>query len=339
MTATARYLPTYRQTELRHICRLASRGESLCFVGIAGTGKSNIVKVLNRHREFKEQYLGPAVDTIHFPFVDATTWKQTPASLWQLMWEALQKATGHLPPPESDFKIIVLTEEERLRRRLHDHINHVCQHLQHQVMFILDDFDEALTAGPLHMLEQLNAFRSDDNRERLSFLLFTKRLPHVLGRHHELATRSKFYDLFRMNIYALEPYRREDAQHMLRHLNRQSQPPLETTDLVQIIWLAGGHARLLKVVFETWLKDPPENANLVSHFASQVDVQEECRRVLRGLHGQEQEVALRVATGHVRGDDHLTIDHLVRRGLLTYDGSATWFSPLWGEFLRMTAAQ
>lgn len=330
----SRYLPTYRQDELRLIFDYARRGESLCYVGIAGIGKSNIVTILNHDDAFRRQYLNEEADKIHFPRVDGNTWDATPTGLWRLMLDRLQVATAHLPTPSIDPKIISLNEEDTYRRRLQMQINHVCQVLRHKLMFVLDDFDIMFKKGPLHMLEQLDTFRSDGNKGCLSYLIITKQLPTVLGRQLGLEQRSKFYDLFRMNIFALTPYQREDALHMLHYLNQQANSPLSRWELIQIHHLCGGHARLLKTVFEAWLKQPPATANLVKYFADSPDVHQTCERIFIGLHRQEQEAALLIAHNRQNEVNPLTIDHLRLRGLLSGADNLEWCSPLWAEFLR-----
>lgn len=334
MKPPERYSLSYRRDELSTIFQYARRGESLCYVGIAGIGKSNIVKILNRERDFRRQYLGDETESIHFPDVDATTWDRTPVGMWRLIFDNLLVATAHLPAPDVDPKIISLTEEDTYRRRIQLQINHVCQTLQHKLMFVLDDFDAAFSTGPLHMLEQFNTFRGDGNKGRLSYLIITKQLPTVLGRKMELERRSKFYDLFRTNVFALGPYVSDDALHMLRYLNREAGSVFDRGELTQMQYLGGGHARLLKVIFETWLKQPPNSTNVVAYFASQPDVQQECDRILAGLHRPERIAALRIAHGEQNSADLNAIDHLVRRGLLLGVGNLEWFSPVWGEYLR-----
>jgi hypothetical protein len=330
-----RYLPTYRAAELHLTCQMARRGESMAFVGVAGIGKSNLFKILQDGREFKTQYLGDAVDRVHFAAVDATTWQQTPLHLWQLMAEALQLSTGTLGTPPADT-VVPLSEEERIRRRLQSHIDWICQQLGHQLVFVLDDFDAGFKAGPLTMLEQLYSLRSAGNRGQLAYLTFTKRLPHVLGRHYGLGDSSKFYDLLRRNIYALGPYTPEDTRQMLRHLNHQAGSPLGREALGQIEFLAGGHGGLTKAIFDTWLREPPASTAYHDHFAAKGDVRAECRRLLRGLHSQEQAAALRLAQGRGTTADAPLLDHLARRGLLLDTQSGRWFSALFSTYLRTT---
>ena len=186
------------------------------------------------------------------------------------------------------------------------------------------------------MIERLNGFRSEGNRGHLSYLIFTKRLPHILGESYDMEHKSKFYDLFRQNIYALEPYTSEDARQMLVHLNEVAGKPLNTRDLTQIHALAGGHARLLKIVFDTWFKEPPSGADPVAYFATKPDVQHECQRILANLHRQEQDVALLEARADDTAGYRDTVAHLVCRGLLSESGA--WFSPLFAQFLSTNEA-
>ena len=330
-TTTPRYRPTYRADELRLIARLALRGESLGFVGIAGSGKSNLVNAL-RDDARMSTYLGQAASRVHFAVIDANTWQETPLSLWNLMAASLEALTLQWSAPAGGGAAIPFAEEERALQRLRNRLRVVCQEQQHQVVFVLDDFDQAFKNGPLAMLEQLNSLRSDGNRGRLSYLVFTKRLPHVLGRHHPLETASKFYDLFRHQLYALEPYTTSDAQQMLTYLNDGAGRPLAQKDLAVIRALAGGHSRLLKLLFDLWSQEGCPAAEREAHFAGKADVQQECERILVGLHEAERQAALLVAQGRAANPD--IVDHLMRRGLIVNSNPLTWFSPVMAYYLR-----
>ena len=204
------------------------------------------------------------------------------------------------------------------------------------LVFVLDHFDHVLEVGPLPMLEELASLRNDGSRDRLSYLIFTNRLPHVLGRDHDLETRSKFYDLFRRDVYSLEPYLAKDALEMLGYLNDQAGRPLSHRDLHAIYGLAGGHSRLLKAIFAVWaerkaadlpLPGDPEECQALPQ------VNETCRRILAGLHEQEQDVLVRAAQNRLLAKDVDTADHLVRRGLLQSADRPAVFSPVMSRFL------
>ncbi len=329
-----RYPPTYRKDEISLILDAAREGQSLCFVGIAGIGKSNITNFL-RHdpHQYKQQYLGKDAAQFLFPVIEGNSWNQTPQNLWELMLADLSALTRDLDQPPADAKLRQLSDEQRTFSALRERIQWLTK--DHQVMFILDDFDKALQTGPLSMLEQLSTLRNAGNRNKLSYLIFTKKLPHRLGQAHPLLNNSKFYDLFKDAIYALKPYNYQDAQQMLLFLNENADKPLQMKDLPLIREkLTGGLAGLTTIVFNTWRRTPPDTDDLITFFAEKPEVRNECQRIYQGLHHHEQQVARRVAHYEQTDEDQPVIDHLLRRGLLVNAPNGEWFSPLWANFLR-----
>jgi hypothetical protein len=188
------------------------------------------------------------------------------------------------------------------------------------------------------VIEQFNSLRSDGNRGKLSYLLVTKKLPHVLGRNLELEMKSKFFDLIRHNHFALEPYSWHDARQMLRHLNSTVTSPVPPGELARMQELGGGHARLLRILFDLWIEEgPPPTNHAEEYLVNQPRVRRECERVLRGLHDQEGEAMVLVARGARTPEIAETIDHLKRRGILNGRQNSNefdWFSPLMRVFLQ-----
>ena len=333
----SRYRPAYRTDEIDLVLGMAKRGESLGFIGIAGVGKSNIVNYL-RDIHQDTSHADQDFERLNFPLVDTTQWQGTPDSLWRIMLDSLNKAIDRLPPPPENSKLIPFSEDERAFKSLQHHINWVCQKLKQQIMFVLDDFDRVFEVGPFSMLEQLNVLRSEGNRGFLSYLVITKRLPHILGQNLPLENRSKFYDLFRHDIYTLEPYNHADTIRMLQHLNQRAGSKLSESQLEQISHLSGGHAGLTRLVFNIWFQQEVTGIK-VSFFAEQPDIKQECWRVLENLHPEEQEVALRIAQGAAAIEDQAIINHLMQRGLILKSKPVTWFSPLMGHFLSTYGKQ
>ncbi|MCX6045835.1 MAG: AAA family ATPase [Chloroflexi bacterium] len=335
-----RYPPTYRQNELHLIIDAARQGQSLCLMGVAGIGKSNITNFLRYEPEqCTHQYLGDEPRKFLFPVVAGNAWDQKPQGLWEAMLAELAAITQDLPaPPPTDPKILQLSEEQRSFSLLRERLQWLVK--DYQIMFILDDFDKVLQNGPLSMLEQLSTLRNAGNRDKLSYLIFTKKLPAVLGRAHPLQNNSKFYDLFKDHVYALEPYNREDAQQMLTFLNENAGRPLGTQDLILIREkLSGGHASLARIIFDSWLRARPDQEDLVAFFAKKPEVRNECQRIFQGLHREEQQVAQRLVRHQQRAEDQGIIDQLVRRGLLINQTTDEWVSPLLVEFLRSYTAE
>jgi hypothetical protein len=201
-------------------------------------------------------------------------------------------------------------------------------------MFILDNFDPVLESAPFYLIEELNHLRSDGNQERLSYLVITRRLPHVLGRRFDLDNASGFYKLLRQRVFALEPYGEEDARQMAEHLNSIADRPLSARDLAVVCALSGGHAGLLRTIFDVWRTARPPIERALTFCAAHSDVQQECRRILRSLHDDERETALLLARGMGMQTRRALIEHLVIRGLLRTADPPEWFSPVMAEYLR-----
>ncbi len=329
-----RYRPDYRAAEMRLLARLILAGDSLCFVGTAGVGKSNLINFLRDYQVYTREYFGAETDKIHFPVVDINQWDLTPEGLGKLMMEALD-AEGIAASPGKEGGVIPLSQEERAFVKVRGRLRGICQGLQHHVVFVLDDFDRALEVGPLRMLEQLNGLRSDGNKGLLSYLVFTKRLPHILGRPQNLEKASKFYDLLRHNLYALEPYVPTDARQVVEHLNQASTTRVGSQELARICALGGGHAGLLRNIFRVCVEQGlPAGSDAAAQLVADQDIRVECRRILEGLHEQEQEVALLVAKGQHTSAHMDTVDHLIRRGILLKTEPLQWFSPVVASYLR-----
>ncbi len=334
-----RYRPDYRAAEMRLIARLVLAGDSLCFVGTAGVGKSNLINFLREYPGYTREYFGDATDRLHFPVVDTNQWDQTSEGLGKLIIEALD-GEAITAPREKDGGVIPLSQEDRAFTRLRGRLRAICQDLRHHVVIVLDDFDRAFEVGPLRMLEQLNGLRSDGNKGLLSYLVFTKRLPHILGRGHNLEKGSKFYDLLRHNLYALEPCTPADARQIVRHLSATSTAPVGSQELAQLCGLAGGHAGLLRNIFRVYEEQRlPLGNDAAGRFVGCHDVRVACQRILDGLHEQEWEAALLVARGQHTAAHMDTVDHLIRRGLLLDGEPLRWFSPVFARYLNEVALE
>jgi hypothetical protein len=329
-----RYQPSYRQAEIRLICESALRGESLCFVGLPGIGKSNIVNLLYVDPYgYKATYLGEYSETVHFPLVDCNVWDRTSQGLWQLMLSALKNSVENTDWPMDSSKVVFLSEELRIQSQLNDSIRWLCSHQGHIVMFILDDFDRVLIEGSLVTLESLTGLRSN-NRTKLSYLAFTQKLPHILGRHHEIEDKSKFYDLIRNNIYALSMYTVEDAQQMIRFLNVNAGSPLSQAQMNSISTLSGGHAGLIKVLFDVFARENTYTADDVKleELLQHPHIRNELTRIFRGLHDYEQTIAIKIAHRELDSVPDAVFAHLSHRGLLI--DKHQWFSPIMENFLK-----
>ncbi|MCS7037970.1 MAG: ATP-binding protein [Caldilineales bacterium] len=323
-----RFSPDYRGDELALIADHARRGLSCAFIGIAGIGKSNLLNCLaQRYRTITAPDGTPI--TLQTVIVDCNDWNEEPADFWRLLRRELEKTL-------SPTNVIPLSGDPAERDNLI--IRHLagafCSQPGHRLVVVFDDADRLLMRGPLELLEQLRTLR-DENRDVLSFLLFTKKLPLRLGRACYLTHESKFYQLFSSHLFTLRPYNQADAWHMLRFLNTQAAQPLPNATLRTIYHLTDGHATLLKLVHERYLIQPPSTQNPVGDLLAHPPIRQACERIFHSLHRHEQQVLLRMT--HDRSSLTADLPALIllrRRGLLLEPDDRI-FSVLFENYLKL----
>lgn len=327
MSSVPRFSPDYRRDELALITDYARRGLSCAFIGVAGIGKSNLLNCLSQRydRVAAPDGTGIALQTV---IVDCHDWNGDQADFWRLLRRETEKglAPTNVIPLSSD----PVARDNLIIRQL---VNAFCQQPHQRLLLVFDDADKLLRRGPLELLEQLRTLR-DENRDLLSFLLFVNRLPHRLGRAIKLASESKFYQLFVSRIFTLRPYNQVDAWHMLQFLNAQAAQPLPNAALRLIYQWAGGHARLLKLVHEHYLSEPPSSRNPIGDLLAQPAIREACERIFRSLHRHEQQVLWLLTHAQTpAASDTPALILLRRRGLLLEPDDRI-FSLLFENYLK-----
>lgn len=331
-----RYPPDYRQAELKLIYGLILERKSIAMVGLAGVGKSNLVRYLRDGLQ-AERYLGSAAGRIVFVEVNAVRWDGKPVTLWQLMGGSLLRATEHIAAPVDPNSILHLSEEQHYFDWLKAQLRLVCLKHGYQVVFILDNFDPVLSQGPLAMIDSLSDVRASGDAGSVgsvSYIMFTQRLPHLLISKYHQGQESSFCKLIRPHTYALRPYTEKDARQMAEYLNRKRPHPLHHRQIATVLALAGGHAGLISAIFDDWPLNGDLQPDPISYFAEQVDVQAECRRILQSLHSWEQETAVALAQGLTPAPRWDFVELLATRGVLIDTKPIKWFSPLWQRFLQ-----
>lgn len=331
-----RYPPDYRRDELHLVYQLAQQGKSVAFAGLAGVGKSNLFRYLRDGLQ-STRYLGSAANSLLFIPVDGNRWGGQPMDLWMLMGGGLLQATRAITEPVDPASIPFLSEEQQFFDWLKAQLRLVCADHGYQVAFLLDNFDGVLNTGPLAMIDGLSEIRASGDAGsvgRVSYVMFTQRLPHLLIARHCRDQQSSFAKLIRTHTYALGPYHETDARQMLEYLNQKAGARLKARQMVQLLALAGGHAGLISAIFDNWPTQDEPGPDAVSYFAQVPDVQAECRRVLQSLHPWEQQAAIALAQGTNPAPRWDVVQHLAVRGILTGTDPIEWFSPLLQRFLR-----
>lgn len=325
-----RYPPEYRAEVVGPLMRLIERGESACVVGLAGTGKSNLIHFM-RQRDAQERYLPERADRLHFVALSCLPGTDPRESIYVAMTDCVRQiARDRDAAAEEAAPAAPASPLQALRSAL----DLACGALGQQIVFVFDEFDCLIRHQPAGFFDDLRVLR-DDHRTtgNVVFLVITRILPQ-LTRGTEPLRDSKFFQLIRDRIYPLPPFDEAGAVDMLDDLMRRQKAEFDFPLRLRkrLAGLAGGHPGLLLSLFETLKPDFSDAASTPELLAADARVAAACAEVWTSLHWQEQE-ALSAIAGEQPIDETMR-GYLSRRGLLAGNGSRAMFSPVFREYVR-----
>jgi hypothetical protein len=259
--------------------------------------------------------------------------------LYELILHALAMECGNQPALSSlqkefttwDTETILHHDELLALRLLQLAIQKVCQ--THCICFLLDEFDQAYRCISAKAFNSLRGIR-DENKYRVTFLLFLRQLPSLLRSSTEIES---FHELISRNPFGLGPYRRQDTEWIIQRLEAGRHLSLSDSEREWLIELSGGQLSILQVLLlqiieEAILPDSQDNSKVTLKCPA---VYEECNRIWIVLSEEEQRVLLQFEkTGQI--DSAPAIAEMLRlKGLVQEKGGhLKVFSPLFHTFLQ-----
>lgn len=319
-----RYPPTYRQEIVQQVFRVTQEGRSMCLVGLAGVGKSNLLTFLEQ----------PQVQVLYSELIDKRTRivrvpcekdTDSPESVYRSLLSALARSLD-LPHPESRRT----GEFDALRSALDLH----CKRQNQRIVFILDEFEQLIRAQSSTLFEALRVLR-DDHRTtgNLAYVLVMHRMPQVIVGRQPFA-KSRLFEIVRNDIYALGPYTKEDAYAMIDALCTRRRVTLSDLEKDRLYKLSGGHSGLLKSIF---MAMHPHFSNfsvlkILRLAETDPEVAAACKHIWEHLHTEEQFALSRLVRG--ASLDLSMVEFLQRRGLVRPGSRGELFSEVFQKFVK-----
>ncbi len=325
----------YREAEVRQIMAAIYRLRSIAVTGLAGMGKSNVIRFIVSHPQVRARYLQERADDYVLLHIDCAGLAQNSED--EILGEIIaQLCVRGLATGESDLPEHLRT----LRRSLKTQILRMRPDLT--LVLILDYFDEAAAALDRAFFNYLFYLRNARPQGNLSYILVTRR---PLGHLHEL------HELLDDGCF-VGPLAYKDALGSLRRDETRLGVTFTPNQGDRLIACTGGHPGFLKNAAELLGSGRVDATLLVAEIARQLLRADKIRSLCRDLWGdltsEEQAILLKVAvgiplrglTGSSGSEDRARVTHLERSGLLTEGQGETRaiFSPLFAAFVRELAS-
>ncbi len=322
-----RYPIDYRSEVLSVVMPVLRQGDSVCLVGLAGVGKSNLVHFIKQPEVKAHYWPAEEAEKTHILALSCGPGSQPADEVFEDMLMQALLAAQALEGPA--FAPQINAAPWHVLREV---LNRVCQQHGQRVVFLFDEFESLIAHQPAEFFERLRILR-DDHRAtgRLVYMVITHRLPHRTPNPSNFGA-SKFFELLRNGIYPLPPYRERDASLMLDVLLQRREPvPFSAQDRARLIAFSGGHSDLLKAIFYEIYPTLNASAHLLLKLAeNSTGVRSSCEHIWTHLHPEEQVALRRLVSGN--SVDPAMMQFLRYRGLLQSGSELTFFSPLFQQY-------
>ncbi|MCB0113143.1 MAG: ATP-binding protein [Caldilineaceae bacterium] len=326
-----RYPMNYREEIVTQVMSDVQHGESLCLVGLAGVGKSNLARFLENPAVVRHYLPTSAAERTHFRRIEFSAEIDTD-HLYGAMSAALQDVAKRVGVP-----LPAKGSDEGAYTHLRSLLATFCDEHGQRIVFVIDEFEALLHTQPPLFLQELRTLRDDHRTSRnVVFLLITHRMPELIRRQPLLQQGGKLFEIIGQNIYALPPYSDADAQSMIDALAaRREIDPLQLGAELRgmLLHLSGGHSGLLAGLFNEM---HPTFKKSLHRLVQSVDrpgpLRLACENVWTHLHEEERDALKLMATG--QDVNAVMVEFLCKRGLVRVQSTPLFFSPIFLEYVR-----
>lgn len=334
---------TYQEQVIQPIVGLIRSGEACAVIGVASSGKTNVVQHLLRP-DVREHYFheqAPWTSILHLnckPYPHRPPYLFALEALDQLHQNArdLAPALAALAPGLNELWTRALQQPELLAK--HNFASALDKFVMaggKRVVLLLDDCDDWLSQAPSVVFDDLRELR---NRFKyiLVYVTFTRHEPVFLRRNAQ-----EYEELFELlsadgHTIPILPHTRQDSMFSLYRIAARQNPPrmLSDAEAEKLYSWGGGHPGLMRALFFATvnrinLYEPDAQLRLAEH----PEIESECKKIWDSLEPAEQAALALISQAQTPTGD--SARRLQRRGLITtlHPNQFTFFSPLFETYV------
>ena len=317
--------PDYREADVKKIMDAIYKLRSVSVIGLAGMGKSNIMRFIVSHPEVKKRYLGDKAEDFSFIHVDCAGPGCDERGIYGEILCQLREKMGleDIPYPDT-------SDTRQLQRALRRQVSNIEARLNLAIIF--DYFDEAYPRLGKGFFNYLAHLRNSRQRGNISYVFATRRQLDHLYELQELLD----------DVCWIGPLGYNDALGSIRRDEQRLGWVFSAAERDKLIAYTGGHPGFLKNACEL-LKDgeidlaDPEDEVMDQLLRSDV-IRNLCEELWDDLTDEERRVLITKARNIPAAGlmDGAAAQYLKQSGLLVEaeGGKAAIFCKLYETFVR-----
>ena len=326
-------IPPLRRQLIETLLNIVARGECCAIDGLSNTGKSPLLRALARpeHVALYQRLAGRPGALV---YVDCNQVVElTPPGFYEIVLRALLE---NLEDSQTPASLLAHVHEQHTRLTnapspfqaslaFNQAIVECCQHLERDLILVLDEFDEVYATLEQRTLLNLRALK-DKFQTGLAYITATARpLPETRANG---LSEDEFAELFAANAIHLGLLDEADSRHVVNALGGAAfLAPLRDA----VLQLAAGHFGLLSALTQAASRHP-DPAQLANDPAARA----ECLKMWNQLRPAEQSALTSLVTEAEAGLNPALRAQLLALGLITPDDQI--FSELFAAFVRRQSA-
>lgn len=264
------YPSNTRFFEIEQIFKLIKSGQSAQLVGLPGSGRSNLLKLLSYNRSVRIKHASENQKWYHFVYMDFSEIKKR--NLFDVTKLILLSLTYSLSERNLTEEYEILdkylkdglsyNDELVLFQALKKSIDYLAIEKELTVVFLCDRFEQYIPDVTEQFFTNLRILR---NRAKYRFSVILS-LIRPLDEVIEKSVFSEFNDFIQDNLIYLKLYDKEDLDFRISYLEKVTGKKIDEKIKDEVIKLCGGHGKLSRLSFETLLTDEKFDKNELSKF-------------------------------------------------------------------------
>ena len=314
------YPPETRYEEIQGLIPYLEKGLSSQLIGLPGTGKSNVMRLLAYNRDARFKSFGEYEKYLHFVYLDCAEIKDKP--LYDVTKYILISLTFTLGERRMDEEARRVNEylkeglegndEMILFQSLKKSLDFLSMEKKLTINLLFDRFDYIIPDLTPQFFNNLKILRNHAKYRFGSIFSATRPLEDVV----DYILMDDFYDLIAGNIVYISLYDKSWIDFRASYIEKAARKTLDPKRKEEIIRLTGGHAKLSKLSFESVITEEEEISNLEEYLLKKPTIQKALSELWSGLLPSEQVAVKRnVSIDEATKDfPHLVKTHLIGSG-------------------------
>lgn len=317
------YPPATRKKEIQQLIPFLEKGLSSQLVGLPGSGKSNIFRLLSYNRDARFENFGEYEKHLHFVYIDCSEVKGRPlADITKFILLSLSFSLGERRLSEESRKIneflkegLAVPDEMLLFQSLKRSLDYLSIEKKLTIHLLFDKFDVMFPDITAQFFTNLRVLRNHAKYRFGSIFSLTRPLEDAI----DPLLLTDYYDLIAGNIIYISLYDELGMKFRLSYIEKAARKTIDKQTMEQMIILTGGHAQLSKLSYESLIAEDSPVKNLSEFLLNRSTVQSTLYSIWNSLLPPEQ---LFLKNNPTHKEAAQTLPYLNNVGLLGEDGIA-----------------